>query len=626
MSAQLFTQLDLVGLLRSDFSKPKKDPRPIGRILLDMGAITQFGLDHALRLQRGMDAKLGEILVNEDLIEPEDLTAALKEQFGLATAELDKIPPDAKTASLLAADIALEHGVVPWLRFGALLLVATPDPSRFQNLIAAQPNSSVQLVPVLASAEAITRAQHALYGPALVWRAERQVMANLSCRSFAGHTLRRMLLAAFLLNSLIALSILAPTATWLTLSWIALGTLVASITLKSAATLAQLFGERTRATAERSAEVTPLRLPRVSVMVPLLHEREIAAALVRRLSRLTYPKGLLDIVLVLEADDHITKDTLRHTQLPDFIRMIEVPAGSGLRTKPRALNYALNFCKGQIIGIWDAEDAPEPDQITKVVHRFYAAPRDVVCLQGRLDYYNPKANWLARCFTIEYATWWRLILPGLARMGCVVPLGGTSLFFRRKELEELGGWDSHNVTEDADLGVRLARAGYKTELIDTTTWEEANCRAWPWVRQRSRWLKGFAITWAVHMRKPVRLWRDLGTFRFVALQVFFVAALSQFMFAPVFWSFWLILLGMGHPFGTYAGLAGVVAILLTCEAIQLAIHVLAVRREGHRFLIPWTPSMIVYFTLGCVAVYKALWEVITQPFYWDKTQHGVSKH
>ncbi|MEM6310878.1 MAG: glycosyl transferase, partial [Pseudomonadota bacterium] len=280
MSAQLFTQLDLVGLLRSDFSKPKKDPRPIGRILLDMGAITQFGLDHALRLQRGMDAKLGEILVNEDLIEPEDLTAALKEQFGLATAELDKIPPDAKTASLLAADIALEHGVVPWLRFGALLLVATPDPSRFQNLIAAQPNSSVQLVPVLASAEAITRAQHALYGPALVWRAERQVMANLSCRSFAGHTLRRLLLAAFLLNSLIALSILAPTATWLTLSWIALGTLVASITLKTAATLAQLFGERTRATPERSAEVTPLRLPRVSVMVPLLHEREIAAALV----------------------------------------------------------------------------------------------------------------------------------------------------------------------------------------------------------------------------------------------------------------------------------------------------------------------------------------------------------
>lgn len=626
MSAQLFTQLDLVGLLRSDFSKPERDPRPLGRILFDMGAVTASGLAHALTKQRTLGAPIGEILLGDDLIEPEDLTAALKEQFGIASAELDKIPPDPRNAAHLAADVALAHGVVPWLRFGELLLVATSDPHNFHRLQNAAANPNLRIVPVLADADRIQRAQHALYGPALVWRAERQIMAHLSCRSFAGHKTRRVLLAILLINSLVALSILAPTATWLTLSWIALGSLVASIALKTAAAFAQLLAERRRAPDTADTNVTPLRLPRVSVMVPLLREREIAAVLVKRLTKLTYPKSLLDVVLVLEAEDHVTRETLAATTLPDFMRIVEVPPGSGLRTKPRALNYALNFCKGDIIGIWDAEDAPEPDQIDKVVARFYAAPRDVVCLQGRLDYYNPRANWVARCFSIEYATWWRLIMPGLSQLGFVIPLGGTSLFFRRKELEELGGWDAHNVTEDADLGVRLARAGYRTELIDTTTWEEANCRVWPWIRQRSRWLKGFALTWAVHMRRPGQLWRDLGPYRFVGLQLFFLSALSQFMFAPIFWSFWLIFFGMGHPFEIYAGLGGIVALLITCEALQLAIHAAAVRRKKHRHLIPWTPTMIVYFTLGCVAVYKAFWEVITQPFFWDKTQHGVSKH
>ena len=142
----------------------------------------------------------------------------------------------------------------------------------------------------------------------------------------------------------------------------------------------------------------------------------------------------------------------------------------------------------------------------------------MVCLQGILDYYNPRTNWLARCFTIEYAAWFRAMLPGLARLGFGVPLGGTTLFFRRDKLEELGGWDAHNVTEDADLGLRLARHGYKTELIDTVTQEEANCRALPWVKQRSRWLKGYAMTWAVHMRDPRRLWRELGPRGFIGVQ------------------------------------------------------------------------------------------------------------
>ena len=167
-----------------------------------------------------------------------------------------------------------------------------------------------------------------------------------------------------------------------------------------------------------------------------------------------------------------------------------------LKTKPRAMNYALPFCRGDIVGVYDAEDRPDPGQIRAVVQHLQAAPPEVACVQGYLDFYNSADNWLSRCFTLEYAIWFRVVLLGVQRLGLPIPLGGTSVFFRRGVLEQIGAWDAHNVTEDADLGMRLARFGYRCEMIASTTWEEANCRVGPWIRQRSRWLKGYALTWA----------------------------------------------------------------------------------------------------------------------------------
>src|SRR5690606_9418328 len=234
------------------------------------------------------------------------------------------------------------------------------------------------------------------------------------------------------------------------------------------------------------------------------------------------------------------------SELPEWMRVITVPRGT-VKTKPRALNHALVYARGAIVGVYDAEDAPDPDQLMKVVSQFQRSGPEVACLQGVLDYYNPHTNWLSRCFTIEYATWFRLILPGIARLGLSVPLGGTTLFFRRSVLEELGGWDAHNVTEDADLGIRLARRGYRTELLDTVTGEEANCRAIPWIKQRSRWIKGYMMTWAVHMRQPALLWRQLGPRRFAGFQVMFLGSILQSLLAPLMWSFWILPFGLWHP-------------------------------------------------------------------------------
>ncbi|MFB9225125.1 glycosyltransferase family 2 protein [Paracoccus cavernae] len=374
------------------------------------------------------------------------------------------------------------------------------------------------------------------------------------------------------------------------------------------------------------------KLPVISVMVPLFAEADIAERLIARLSRLTYPRELTDVLLVVEASDLVTCDALAGTVLPHWIRVIKVPDGP-IKTKPRALNYALNFCRGPIIGIWDAEDRPEPDQLHKVARRFHFAPPDVACLQGILDYYNPRTNWLSRCFTIEYASWFRANLRGVARLGLVVPLGGTTLFIRREILEKVGCWDAFNVTEDADLGVRLARRGWKTEMLDTVTYEEANCRALPWVRQRSRWLKGYAMTWGVHMRHPLRLWRELGPRRFIGFQAQFLGTISQYLLAPILWSFWLLTFGLPHPlqpavsglWGGYA-LPALTALLILTEAVNLTAGLWAVRDREHRHLMPWVPTLNLYFPLGCLAAWKAIYEVVTRPFYWDKTSHGLFDH
>jgi glycosyltransferase XagB len=368
--------------------------------------------------------------------------------------------------------------------------------------------------------------------------------------------------------------------------------------------------------------------PIVSIIVALYREGDIVARLVRRLARLDYPEELLDVILAVEAEDHVTRDALAAAELPRWMRVVVVPEGA-VKTKPRALNHALDYARGAIIGVYDAEDAPDPDQLRQVVARFQRSGPEVACLQGVLDYYNPRTNWLSRCFTIEYAGWFRLILPGIARLGLVVPLGGTTLFFRREVLEVLGGWDAHNVTEDADLGIRLARHGYRTELIATVTEEEANCRALPWVKQRSRWIKGYMMTWAVHMRAPGLLWRQLGPRAFLGFQVMFLGTIAQFLLAPLLLSFMVVPFGIAHPlFAVLPKSAAwtMAGIFILSEIANLMIGMIGTSRTRHGLSLWWVPTMKLYFPLASLAAYKALVELATKPFFWDKTTHGLFDH
>lgn len=596
---------------------------PLGQELIRAGAITRSDATLAEMVRRHCDTSLDRILQAEGLASEEDLLAAHARRLSSNRMTAEELATAETVATEIDPRKLVKHGVLPLTSVSGAVVLATGRPESLWALRPSLPKSLRRAAAVVAPRHAIQDRIALEHRDRLREMAEARVPEIESCRTWGGGFGRRVRLTVVALAGIAALSLAFPVAVFAVLAFWACFTLVVSAGLKIAAFVAQ-SAAKTTPPPPVSGPMQPL--PKVSILVPLFRETEIAHALIARLSRLTYPKCLLDVILVLEEEDALTRQTLAGIDLPTWVRPVIVPDGKP-RTKPRAMNYALDFCEGDIIGIFDAEDAPEADQITIVARRFQQVPRKVACLQGILDYYNPAQNWLARCFTIEYATWFRTLMPGMARLGLAIPLGGTTLYFRRDVLEELGGWDAHNVTEDADLGFRLARHGYRTEMIATVTEEEANCRIWPWIKQRSRWLKGYMTTYLVHMRQPGLLYAQLGPRKFWGFQAHFVSALSQFLLAPFLWSFWLVLFGLPHPLTPvlpHAMLVGLGSLFLMVEVLNICIHMASVAGARHRHLMAWAPTMHFYAPLGAVAAYKALYELILKPFFWDKTVHGLS--
>ena len=597
--------------------------KPLAEVLLEMNAVTPSRMLKAVQLRTTLKIDLARILRSHNWVTEDQLIQALAVQWSCQIVDLKAEPPDTRLIDRFGVELCLEHGMLPWRQFGDSIIVATSRPDDFAALCDRLPKKTGPWIIALATEASIHAALLAARRTALARRAERKVPDQESCRSLDLGTFKKVALGFGV--GMAFLMVVSPVLAFLPVFAWGLLTLVLCTSLKIIATLSEFRG--TGKPLPSAAHPTqPNRIPPViSLLVPLFQEDDIAPRLVSRLGRLNYPKTLLDVLLIVEEDDIRTREALSRSGLPPWMRTVIVPPGP-IRTKPRALNYALNFCRGSIVGVYDAEDAPDPDQLLTVVRHFDRSGPQVACLQGILDYYNANHNWLTRCFTVEYATWFRVVLPGIARLGLVVPLGGTTLFFRKSVLQSLGGWDAHNVTEDADLGLRLARHGYETALIPTVTHEEPNARTLPWIRQRSRWLKGYAITWAVHMRDPRRLWRDLGPRRFLGVQIMFLGSVSQYLLAPILWSFWGMMFGFWHPLTHVMSRPAAIilgSLFLLSEVVNVVVGVWAVRLPTHRHLAKWVPTMHVYFPLGALASYKALWEVIAKPFFWDKTKHGV---
>jgi glycosyltransferase XagB len=382
--------------------------------------------------------------------------------------------------------------------------------------------------------------------------------------------------------------------------------------------------------AEAARALNDEDLPVFTVLVPMFREPEVLPILAHALRNLEYPRAKLDIKLVLEENDTPTIDAAKALGLEGIFEIIRVPA-SHPQTKPKACNYAMRYARGKYLVIFDAEDKPEPDQLRKVVVAFQRSPANTGCIQCRLNYYNARENWLTRMFTLDYSLLFDLMLPGLERLKVPIPLGGTSNHFRLDVLRELNGWDPFNVTEDADLGIRLTQKGYRVGVIESTTFEEANVAIGNWIRQRSRWIKGYMITFLVHTRRPVHLVRSTGIGGALGFAFFVGGTVVSALVNPFSWAMLVAWAFLAHtpgfdrlfpPVLRYMGLFN----LLAGNGLFVYLTMLAPLRRKWVDLVPFSLTVVAYWALMSVAAYKALWQLIYKPFYWEKTTHGLSSH
>lgn len=386
--------------------------------------------------------------------------------------------------------------------------------------------------------------------------------------------------------------------------------------------------DRIQVTDEEVALLSDDDLPMYTILVPAYKEANIVGLLMQNLEKLDYPKEKLEIILLLEEDDTETLEAARLAAPPEVVRFLVVPHAIP-KTKPKACNVGLMFAQGEYTVIFDAEDRPEPDQLKKAVVAFRKGGKALVCVQAALNYFNSEENFLTRMFTLEYSSWFDYTLAGLDRLGLPIPLGGTSNHFKTSMLRELGGWDPYNVTEDADLGIRAAARGYRVQTINSTTFEEANNAYGNWLRQRSRWIKGYMQTFLVHTRSPLSLVKKVGFKQTFGFMFIIGGTPLSFLAGPLMW----VLFGCTLLFPTI--LAGLIPhwLLVVClfnlclgNGLIVYLALMSVLKRRQYSLAPFALLNQVYWVMHSLSSYKALWQLAKNPFYWEKTTHGITKH
>ena len=375
-------------------------------------------------------------------------------------------------------------------------------------------------------------------------------------------------------------------------------------------------------------EVEEKTLPVYTILLPVYKEDKIIHKLIWNLRNLNYPKGKLDVKLLIEEDDDKTLNAVRGLDFPANFEVIVVPYHMP-KTKPKACNYGLFFSRGEYLTIYDAEDVPDSDQLKKVVILFRKLPDEFIVVQGALNYYNKNENLLTQMFTLEYSLWFDYLLAGLESLDVPIPLGGTSNHFKLDKLMEMGAWDPFNVTEDADLGLRVFAKQYKIGLVNSTTFEEANNEPFNWIRQRSRWIKGYMQTYLVHMRNPLKLLRSVGWHGFLGFNFFVGGTWFTFLLYPVLVAFLIAYLIFQFTWvrslfpdwvlyvGTFNFFAG--------NILMIYVNMMAVFKRRYYELILYSILNPLYWLMHSIAAYKALWQLIYKPFYWEKTNHGLTK-
>ena len=662
--------------------KPRTRPR-LGRILCEMGAAREEDILVAVDEQARTGGRLGQILVARGAIDSRDLTAALARQLGLATVDAGDRP-----IALLAPDEARRWRAVAVEQGLGSSAVAVCDPG-VEAMEPVRRRLGRSTTVKLADDATLDALLAELYGGSDVAEATRElrerrpelsayrtrlsgaqagVAAAIAVLTLVGLVLDVMVTVRVWTAAAITFYVLSvgfraylahkgwkasgrsspATPSWFCVTLCPVrtrprrsvdGADAASLERRQRDVEAFIGPERDHADIvvtfrrdpggdpDGSGVLDELELPTYTLLIPIYREKPMTVrALFQALSGIDYPKHKLDGLLLMEVDDDETRDAVESADRPAWLRVLCVPAGAP-KTKPRALSYGLRYAKGALLTIYDAEDAPDPGQLKQAVRSFADGDPSLACLQARLGYYNPRQNLLTRWFTLEYDAWFNVLLPGLHRVAGPIPLGGTSNHFRTDLLRACGGWDPYNVTEDADLGVRLARIGLTTAMLESTTYEEANSNVAGWLRQRSRWTKGYMQTVLVHTREPVELYRDLGPKRVLAFALTVGATIATALISPLFWVLTLLWVAaqpawIAEAFPAPIYYPGLVMLVLGNFLLVMLTLWAAVGR-GTDDLAPHALLMPLYWVLNSIAAYMALVELLLRPHHWHKTEHGL---
>ena len=621
-----------------DFLKSNAKPKlPLGQMLVQNREITEAQLQEAIALQQKSGGRIGDILLFLGHVTPEVLYRYLATQSNLGRVGRRF---DRKIVEQLPYELALKHNAIVINSRADACLIAVSEILSNAALNEIQEYLGKPVEQVLATMIEIENYWETVYGRKQsedsVFKLYEEQPENSAIVTFSKS--QRMTLIAVGVFLLLLLIVSYHTA--LFVINIFFQTIYAIMTIlklyivfKGSYRDAQL-----RFTEEELAAIDETELPVYTILVPVYKEKEVIKHLIQNIQNLDYPQYKLDVCILLEEDDVETIEVVRGMNLPHYFTPMIVPTTQP-KTKPKACNYGLIRAKGKYVVIYDAEDRPEPDQLKKVFLSFKKLPPSYVCVQCKLNYFNSDQNALTRMFTQEYSMWFELLLVGILQIRTPVPLGGTSNHFKIDFLKEVGAWDPFNVTEDADLGIRLFKKGYQTAIVDSRTWEEANSKVSNWIRQRSRWIKGYMQTWLVHMRHPVQLYKACGLKGFIGYQAMVLGTPVLPLINPIFWSFMLLWylteaqwisslfpgilyyiacfqLIFGNFMFIYTNAVGMYWVIRDCALKQ--------KQPFSYGLIKYALLSPLYWFLMSVAAYKALFQLLIKPFYWEKTIHGLN--
>ncbi|MFS3129001.1 glycosyltransferase [Nocardioides sp. Bht2] len=627
---------------------------PIGQALLQREMITQQQLDDALERQRTEGGTLGSQLILAGAVKRLDLYQTLADSWDAPLVNLIASPPDATLLHQVAYSDLLREGWVPHHQLGKTLTVATATPPG--------PELRAQITDRFGDVEIrfrtttdwdIWQAVEHANRQDLLFESQDKLAEESPLHSARDGLTPWQIRAPILIALVILLGlVLAPKASFAMVITVANVVFLMAILFKSVAALRaplrrrrilrnELWEmeerERRGLTPVWRSRASDADLPIYTILMPVYREANIVEKLIANIGSLDYPKSKLDVLLLMEADDHETIEVAKAMRPPEYIRLVIVPPGHP-QTKPRACNYGLSFARGKYVVIYDAEDRPEKLQLRKAVAAFErdefertelgSSQKPLAVVQASLHYFNADYNVLTRMFAVEYAHWFEAMLPGMDDSSIPLPLGGTSNHFHTDRLRELGAWDPFNVTEDADLGLRASVMGYRVTVIDSTTGEEACSQTAAWIRQRTRWIKGYIVTAAVNTRNPIQFARDVRWRGVVGMVGLILATPLAFLVYPI---------SLGFSLATYVGVQAIgldlpswvvassVITMVFGNLLMISTAAVAATWRYNWRIGVFAIFSPIYWLLHSFAAWRAAYQVIGDPHRWEKTPHGLTE-